>query len=346
MFEGCTNLKKVTIPVNASFTTIGANNFKNCNKLERINVQCAVPSLTVGSNAFNGNDVIISVMTADDKAIVDAALKTASITNVTVVAVSDSTEALSADGFSVRTEDYTGLRSIFSFNSNLIPYYASSGLTLSEYGALMMSSDNFESMCGNDEEAMYDLGVAGTSSKVKYIPVYKMVDGVQKGRNKYLSVENGIYTYCVTLTGIPEANYKDDVYICAYAKWVDEGGNETLEFTHYTDTLGQDARSLYDPLYARETILEKTAEQYSQGIRRWSFLVELDLFCDRVTFPSPKRTLEQKADEIKAAFDPDGEKLVIDGYQVWVEGLPYCGALAQETELFKLPVLFTAVIVG
>lgn len=100
------------------------------------------------------------------------------------------------------------------------------------------------------------------------------------------------------------------------------------------------------PLYVRETILEKTAEQYSQGIRRWSFLVELDLFCARVTFPSPKRTLEQKADEIKAAFDPDGEKLAIDGYQVWVEGLPYCGALTQETELFKLPVLFSVVIVG
>lgn len=100
------------------------------------------------------------------------------------------------------------------------------------------------------------------------------------------------------------------------------------------------------PLYVRETILEKTAEQYTQGIRRWSFLVELDVFCDRVTYPSPKRTLEQKADEIKAAFDPDGEKLVIDGYQVWVEGLPYCGALTKETELFKLPVLFSVVIVG
>jgi hypothetical protein len=100
------------------------------------------------------------------------------------------------------------------------------------------------------------------------------------------------------------------------------------------------------PLYVRETILEKTAAQYTQGIRRWSFLVELDIFCDRVTYPSPKRTLEQKADEIKAAFDPDGEKLVIDGYQVWVEGLPYCGALTQETELFKLPVLFSVVIVG
>ncbi|MBQ4327354.1 MAG: acetylxylan esterase [Clostridia bacterium] len=154
--------------------------------------------------------------------------------------------SVSADGYAVRTEDYTGLRSIFSFNSKYNSYYGQKGLTLSEYGALMMSSDNFESMCGGDEKTMYDLGVAGTSSKVKYIPVYKMVNGEQKGRNKYLSVENGIYTYCVTLTGIPEANYKDDVYVCAYAKWTDTNGNETLEFTHYTDTLGQDARSLYD----------------------------------------------------------------------------------------------------
>ncbi len=256
MFEGCIGLKTVTVPATAAFTSIGANNFKNCNKLERINVQCAVSSLALGSNAFSGNDIVISVITTDDKAIVDAALNTAGITNVTVVAIGDSTNALSADGFSVRTEDYTGLRSIFSFNSNLIPYYASNGLTLSEYGALMMSSDNFETLCGGDEKAMYDLGVAGTSTKVKYIPVHKMVDGVQKGRNKYLSVEDGVYTYCVTLTGIPEANYKDDVYICAYAKWVDASGNETLEFVHYTDSLGQGERSLYDV----------TAAAYKMGV--------------------------------------------------------------------------------
>ena len=164
--------------------------------------------------------------------------------------------SVAADGFSVRTEDYTGLRSIFSFDSKYNSYYGQKGLTLSEYGALMMSSDNFESMCGGDEKAMYELGVSGTSSKVKYIPVHKMVDGVQMGRNKYLSVEDGIYTYCVTLTGIPQANYKDDVYICAYAKWTDANGNETLEFAHYTDSLGQDARSLYDV----------TAAAYKMGV--------------------------------------------------------------------------------
>lgn len=107
-----------------------------------------------------------------------------------------------------------------------------------------------------------------------------------------------------------------------------------------------DAQAPNAPLYVRETILEKTAEQYSQGMRRWSFLVELDIFCNRTVFPSPKQTLERKADELKSAFDPDGEKLSIEGYQVWVESLPYCGSLTQETELFKLPVLFPVVIVG
>ena len=256
MFEGCTNLKKVTIPANASFTAIGANGFKDCKKLERINVQCAVSSLSVGSNAFSGNDFVISVTSADAKAKVEASLKAASISNVTVVVNTVGKTTLAADGFSVRTEGYTGLRSIFSFDSNVIPDYAANGLTLSEYGALMMSSANFESLCGGDEKAMYDLGVAGTSSKVKYIPVHKMVNGEQKGRNKYLSVEDGVYTYCVTLTGIPEDNYKDDVYICAYVKWVDAIGNETLEFVHYKDTLGQDARSLYDV----------TAAAYKMGV--------------------------------------------------------------------------------
>ena len=194
MFEGCTNLKKVTIPANASFTTIGANGFKDCNKLERINVQCAVSSLSVGSNAFSGNDFVISVMSADIKAKVEESLKAASISNVTVIVNTVDKTTLSADGFSVRTEGYTGLRSIFSFDSSVIPDYTANGLTLSEYGALMMSSANFESLCGGNEKAMYDLGVAGTSAKVKYIPVYKMVNGEQTGRNKYLSVEDGVYT--------------------------------------------------------------------------------------------------------------------------------------------------------
>ena len=107
-----------------------------------------------------------------------------------------------------------------------------------------------------------------------------------------------------------------------------------------------DADAPKAPLYVRETILEQTAEQYSQGMRRWSFLVELDIFCDRVTYPSPKRTLESKADEIKAAFDPDGEELTIDNFRVWVESLPQCQSMDQEEELFRLPVTFTVEIVG
>jgi hypothetical protein len=107
-----------------------------------------------------------------------------------------------------------------------------------------------------------------------------------------------------------------------------------------------DADAPKAPLYVRETILEETAEQYSQGMRRWSFLVELDIFCDRVAYPSPKRTLESKADEIKLAFDPDGEKLAIDGFRVWIDGLPQCQSMDQEEELYRLPVTFSVVIVG
>ena len=100
------------------------------------------------------------------------------------------------------------------------------------------------------------------------------------------------------------------------------------------------------PLYVRETILEETAGIYSQGMRRWSFLCEFDLFCDKVTFPSPKRTLEAKADELKLAFDPDGEPLSVQGFKVWIKGLPQCQALDQEEELFRLPVTFSVVVVG
>lgn len=107
-----------------------------------------------------------------------------------------------------------------------------------------------------------------------------------------------------------------------------------------------DAKAPNAPLYVRETILEETAEQYSQGMRRWSFLVELDIFCNRTVYPIPKQTLESKADEIKLAFDPDGEKLAIDGFRVWVDGLPQCQGMDQEEELYRLPVTFSVVIVG
>lgn len=100
------------------------------------------------------------------------------------------------------------------------------------------------------------------------------------------------------------------------------------------------------PLYVRETILEETAEQYTQGIRRWSFLVELDLFCDRTTYPSPKQTLEAKANALKLAFDPETAEFDLDGYEVWIDGLPQTQSMDQEEELFRMPVTFTIVIVG
>ena len=100
------------------------------------------------------------------------------------------------------------------------------------------------------------------------------------------------------------------------------------------------------PLYVRETILEQTAEIYSQGMRRWSFLCEFDIFCDRTTYPSPKRTLQSKADELKEVFDPDGTEIAIPGFRVWVEGLPQCQSMDQEEELFRMPVTFTVVVVG
>ena len=89
MFEGCSNLKKVTIPATATFTTIGANGFKGCNKLESIDVACTVSSMTVGANAFSGLPVTINVNGSLDKENMTAALKAASITNATVVAANE-----------------------------------------------------------------------------------------------------------------------------------------------------------------------------------------------------------------------------------------------------------------
>ena len=107
-----------------------------------------------------------------------------------------------------------------------------------------------------------------------------------------------------------------------------------------------DADAPKAPLYVRETILEEAAGIYSQGMRRWTFLCKFDIFCDRTTYPSPKRTLQSKADELKIIFDPDGADITIPGFRVWVEGLPQCQSMDQEGELFRMPVTFRVVVVG
>ena len=86
LFEGCSWLKKVTIPATASLNSIGANGFKGCNRLESIDIGCTVSSVSVGKNAFSGNAVVINVNGTLDKETMITALKAASITNATVVA--------------------------------------------------------------------------------------------------------------------------------------------------------------------------------------------------------------------------------------------------------------------
>lgn len=107
-----------------------------------------------------------------------------------------------------------------------------------------------------------------------------------------------------------------------------------------------DAKAPGAPLYVRETIFEQTAEQYTQHLRRWSFLCEFDIFCSRVDFPSPQRTLEVKADELKTLFDPASVNIEIPGFRVWIDGLPQCQSMDQEEELFRLPLTFTVVVLG
>ena len=89
MFEGCANLKTVTVPEAASLTAIGANCFKGCNNLDEINIECTLSSLTIGSSAFGGKAITINVKADADKAIVESALTAANIYNVTVLSAGE-----------------------------------------------------------------------------------------------------------------------------------------------------------------------------------------------------------------------------------------------------------------
>ena len=257
-FAGNTKLKQIVFSVPVS--KIEANAFKDCTALETLDFNGGISSITIDGTAFT------NVASETDKKYATANLPDSAqaaqmkkalgdIANVKTTGSVQITPALDATGVAVRTKDYTGVRSFFTFDSSVIEVNEAQGLTLAEYGALFVAQKNYEALCNSDELTMFEIASAG-HDKVKCVPVYKIVNDKQVGHNRYVDVTNGAYTYCVTMTGIPEGNYKDDIFICAYVRWTDANGNDYFEFVHYTDTQGNDARSLYDV----------TAAAYKMGV--------------------------------------------------------------------------------
>lgn len=105
------------------------------------------------------------------------------------------------------------------------------------------------------------------------------------------------------------------------------------------------------PLYIRETIIEASAEITMQNAETRRFLCEFDVFCDRKDL-SPMAQLYALGAKIKAEFSPleNGAEVNLPGWtnvQAWIDAPPVYNAVAQEEDIFELPVIFyVSVIVG
>ncbi len=272
MFDGCSALTTVVVPTGATLTSIGTSVFNDCSALETIQILGTVDStLAINASAFTGTgDVNVIVNTLAEKGYFETALNEASITNVTVTSVEvdepdepdepddsdvpsvpdgpiapiDVPNAITADGFQVRMEEYTGLRALFTFKQSIANQNKGNGYTLVSYGAIASSYKKLIEDFGGDEDALFAAArevTDNTQSAIKYIPVYN-ADGT--GANRYVDIDKK--QFCISLTSIAPENALSDIYLAGYVIWADSEGNLGYTLTTYDMADGEKAVNLYE----------------------------------------------------------------------------------------------------
>lgn len=149
--------------------------------------------------------------------------------------------ALVYDGFSVRTRDYNGMRSVFYFDDTV----ANAGYTLKEYGTVAAATENKPSSGEFLTENGKDIVPVG--SKILKTAVYK--DG--RIVNKTLKSDTdgryaGMTKFGFTITNFTESRYGNKVFVCGYEVWEnDETGLKEIIYTEYANPDYKDI-SIYD----------------------------------------------------------------------------------------------------
>lgn len=119
-----------------------------------------------------------------------------------------------------------------------------------------------------------------------------------------------------------------------------------------TDFQRQGADAPGVPLYIRETIIEASAESFSQNAEQRRFLCEYDIFADKKDLLAPVSQLYDLGAKLKAEFSvldksPD---VVLPGWnniQAWVDSPPTYNAVMAEEDIFELPLIFyVTVLIG
>lgn len=157
------------------------------------------------------------------------------------ISVTESTHALVYDGFSVRTRDYNGMRSVFYFDDTV----EKAGYTIKEYGTVAVATSNKP----NDDEFLKVDGenISPADNKILKTEVYK--DGVIVNKTLESDTDGkyaGMTKFGFTITNFADGQYENKVYVCGYEVWEnDETGELEIVYTEYANPNYIDI-SIYD----------------------------------------------------------------------------------------------------
>ncbi len=263
----CTELSEVTFNASA-LRSIEKNAFADCISLSVINITGSVASdIVIDPAAFSGvGGVTVRLATAEDADRFAAALSAAGIKNVALSIIGGGTglgiqNPLKAEGFMIRTSGYNGLRGLFSFDESAMAQNRSEGFELVEYGVVATSGTVYE-RCGSAES------VFGNSSEkhIRRIPIYS-VNGT--GVNRYVDFDTK--TFCVTVTHIPDYNYRSEIYMMSYVTMEKNGVSYQLfcEYEYESGGAKKCTISLFDTalgLYNEGLISPATCPEFNSVI--------------------------------------------------------------------------------
>ncbi len=156
----------------------------------------------------------------------------------TVMADAPLENPITANGFQVRTGDYIGLRSLFTFSDSVRSNNEAQGYTFEEYGVSVCPEEYFYSNFGT-EKALVEAGEGGKHKQ-------RVIES-KTGEGEYRFIDTATKQFCLAVTRIPKDNFGDSIYFVAYSKWSMNGSNH-YTFTVYTTSKGEvkPAISLYD----------------------------------------------------------------------------------------------------
>ncbi len=233
MFYGCTSLRSIEIP--SWVTAVGANAFAGCTSLTSVTLN-SLPTVS-NKNAFPDNEGQNLYIICPDKETADS-INALGYTYTKALFLGNLAKAIAFEGYSVRLKSYNGLRSLFSFDNTKKAVNAENGYSLREYGAILMSGENYVKY-GRELTLVGD-EYQTANAAVQKLPIYI---GEERVGNILSASTKETTRFAVALVNYKD-NFTTDVYFCGYEIWTAGG----MDFIVYTEFENEELRetNLYD----------------------------------------------------------------------------------------------------